>query len=351
MAEILKPDFSNGLWSSGGANVAPSSVKIQTGWTSEVPPFQWENYLQNRQDQAIAHILQHGISQWDALTEYQANKSYVQGSDGKIYRSIQTNTGQNPVSDSSNIYWQVGFEAQGRLLRISVYTRDAGGSQLVAINGGSPSSVSASSFTPLSLTKTIKVKLQGAGAGSSGTWTCDANKLSAAGGGGGGAYAEAWYTGGFSGLAINIGIGGAGAAANSAAQASSGGSSSFGSLLTCPGGIGSINAPSASVVAGVVGGSGESPSATGSNIIVSIKGGPGLFGLQLAGLANAGYGGNGGSTPFGSGRAILGQGNAYAGQPGLNWGSGAAGAFTGASNAGQNGAKGADGIMIIEEYS
>lgn len=108
MAEISKPDYTY-LWSSGGATVAPSNVKIQTGWTAEVPPFQWENWSQNRQDQAIAHILQHGISVWDSSTEYQGTKSYVTGSNGVVYRSVQTNTGQNPTTDGSNTYWRVAF--------------------------------------------------------------------------------------------------------------------------------------------------------------------------------------------------------------------------------------------------
>lgn len=98
MAEITKPDYTT-LWSSGGAIVAPSNVKIQTGWTAEVPPFQWENWSQNRQDQAIAHIIQHGISVWDAATEYQANKSYVTGSNGTIYKALTTNTNINPTTD------------------------------------------------------------------------------------------------------------------------------------------------------------------------------------------------------------------------------------------------------------
>lgn len=98
MAEISKPDFTY-LWSSGGSLVAPSNTKIQTGWTAEVPPFQWENWSQNRQDQAIAHVLQHGISVWDNVTEYQAGKSYVQGSDGFIYKSLTTNTNINPTTD------------------------------------------------------------------------------------------------------------------------------------------------------------------------------------------------------------------------------------------------------------
>lgn len=98
MADISKPDYTY-LWSSGGIKVSPSNSKIQTGWTAEVPPYQWENWSQYRQDQAIAHILQHGLSVWDNTTEYQAGRSYVQGSDGIIYKALTTNTNTNPVTD------------------------------------------------------------------------------------------------------------------------------------------------------------------------------------------------------------------------------------------------------------
>lgn len=112
MAEISKPDYRY-VWSSGGANVSPSNTKIQTGWTSEVPPYQWENYLQNRQDNMLVHINQHGIPQWDALTEYFANKSYTLGSDGLVYKAVQNSgpntTTQDPTTDVSDTYWRVAF--------------------------------------------------------------------------------------------------------------------------------------------------------------------------------------------------------------------------------------------------
>lgn len=111
-AEISKPDFSY-QWSSGGSIVAPSNVKIQTGWTAEVPPFQWENYLQNRQDNAILHLFQKGISEWDAASNYYFTasgvRSYVQGSDGIVYVAVQDSIGQNPTTDVSDTYWKVAF--------------------------------------------------------------------------------------------------------------------------------------------------------------------------------------------------------------------------------------------------
>lgn len=112
MADIPKPLYSQ-LWASGGAVVAPSDVKIQTGWTAEVPPFQWENWSQHRQDQAIAHVIQHGIPVWDNITEYQYNvsgvKSLAMGSDGTIYRTKQTNVNQDPTTDVSDTYWEIAF--------------------------------------------------------------------------------------------------------------------------------------------------------------------------------------------------------------------------------------------------
>ena len=106
MALINKPDYSE-IWASGGSIVEPSDVKKQTGWTAEVPPYQWENWIQNRQDQMLAHINQHGIVVWDSETEYQANKSYVQGSDGNLYRATLTHTNQDPVADVSGTYWEL----------------------------------------------------------------------------------------------------------------------------------------------------------------------------------------------------------------------------------------------------
>lgn len=112
MSETTKPDYTY-IWSSAGAMVSPTNVKIQTGWTAEVPPFQWENWSQNRQDQAISHILQKGVSVWSASGEYYftsgGEKSYVQGADGNIYVATADSVGQNPVTDTSNTYWKIAF--------------------------------------------------------------------------------------------------------------------------------------------------------------------------------------------------------------------------------------------------
>lgn len=120
MTLITKPDFSY-IWASGGAIVAPNDTKKQQGWVAEAPPFQYDNWLQNRQDQMLAHINQRGIPAWDGLTNYEAGGlSYAQGSDGKIYKSVAASgpsaTVQNPVTDVTDVYWTIAFADVGAFL-------------------------------------------------------------------------------------------------------------------------------------------------------------------------------------------------------------------------------------------
>lgn len=114
MAEILKPTNLSLTWASGGDVLDPGTTKYATGWSVEIPPRQWFNYLDNRQDTALAHINQHGVVAWDNTTEYQEDKSYVQGkTNGTIYRCIQTHTNQDPELDVGNVYWIVAFASAG----------------------------------------------------------------------------------------------------------------------------------------------------------------------------------------------------------------------------------------------
>ena len=117
---ITKPDMEF-IWASGGSIVEPSDTKKQTGWTAEVPPHQWENWIQNRQDTYLAHINERGIPEWDGFTNYLASGlSYVQGSDGKIYKSVAASgpatTIQDPTTDVSDTYWTVAFADVGAFI-------------------------------------------------------------------------------------------------------------------------------------------------------------------------------------------------------------------------------------------
>ena len=109
---FTKPNV-NSVWANAGDIISPAGAKINQGWIAEIPDYEFENWIQNRQDQFNAHVNQYGIVVWDSSTEYQANKSYVQGSDGEIYRAKQTHFNQNPVNDTTNTYWQRAFDSFG----------------------------------------------------------------------------------------------------------------------------------------------------------------------------------------------------------------------------------------------
>lgn len=116
MPAILKPANLSLTWASGGDVLNPGDTKYASGWAVEIPARQWFNYLDNRQDEAIAHINQHGIAVWDAVTEYQyealGEKSIAMGSDGIIYRTLTTNTNQDPTT-TVGVHWEIAFADSG----------------------------------------------------------------------------------------------------------------------------------------------------------------------------------------------------------------------------------------------
>ena len=340
MSEQNKPDYTY-IWSSGGSVVAPSSVKIQTGWTAEVPPFQWENWSQNRQDQAIAHILQKGISVWSATGEYyftaSGERSYVQGSDGLIYVALQDSVNQNPISATA--YWQPAFPTTGRLLRTSIYRNSAGVLQ-VSINGAAFATAS-STFTPLPLTVAVMAEVLGAGGGGGGATATGVANTSAGAGGGGGGYAKGLFTTGFNGATVSVGLGGA-VTANAAG--SSGGSSAFGALLVgAGGGGGSLGTSQTNTITVPVG---QGGGGVGSGGFLSCVGGTGSYALYGPNTIS----GAGGASVFGDGAQWVSgtSGGANAITPGSGGSGGVQAPSIGSSAAG---GLGANGLVIVQEFS
>lgn len=112
MAEITKPSFLSNTWAQDGNKVEPSNSKKDIGWVPEIPTAEMFNWIDNRQDEAIAHFNQMGIPLWDTSTEYIANKSFTYTSVGNIFIAKQTHTNQNPETDTSATYWQVYSDRQ-----------------------------------------------------------------------------------------------------------------------------------------------------------------------------------------------------------------------------------------------
>ena len=113
MANIPKPQMLSLIWSATGNHVEPDAARINTGYVVEMPPYETQNWIEWRQDNAIAHFNQHGVPEWDANTEYQGNLSYTQGSDGIIYKCLLTNTNTNPTNPLNSASWVQAFEPYG----------------------------------------------------------------------------------------------------------------------------------------------------------------------------------------------------------------------------------------------
>ncbi|WYN05057.1 tail fiber protein [Pseudomonas phage UNO-G1W1] len=113
MPNITKPTGLNNIWAEGGTKIDPGSSKYNIGWVVQLPPYEYQNYIDNRQDRAIAHLNQHGVPEWDGVTEYQGLLSYTQGSDGIIYKCVQTNTNKDPSNVLNSAYWARAFEDFG----------------------------------------------------------------------------------------------------------------------------------------------------------------------------------------------------------------------------------------------
>ena len=323
MAEITKPDLSL-VWASAGDVLKPSDSKIQSGWAVEIPPRQWFNWLDNRQDQAIAHINQHGIPVWDDKTEYQAGKSYVQGSDGNIYRAVTTNTNVNPVGDNTNAW--------------SAFNSVSTGTAVFTANG---------SFTVPGGVTTIYVSASAGGAGGGGG--AGYRSTGAPGGGGGGAGQSVFKQplAVTPGQIINITIGGAGAAGSAGSSGSGGSDGGNGGNTT----LASNSTTILSLSGGVSGkGGGKSGSVNAGGFGGNYGGQDG--GDSITDSKACGNGGSGGSTAFGTGgggsRATNVAINTVAGLPiGYGAGGGGGGGNYG-SGAGRSGQAGRPGIVILE---
>lgn len=118
MVDFARPVYGE-AWASVGEKVSPTLTKIQGGWIQEMMPYQWENFLQNRQDTALLYMLQKGVPEWDASQEYIAGKSVV---------TYQTNL-YISVLDSTNVLPTV----QASWKKLNPSTSSSG---LVTIAGG-----------------------------------------------------------------------------------------------------------------------------------------------------------------------------------------------------------------------
>ena len=191
-------------------------------------------------------------------------------------------------------------QATGRLLRTTTYIRIAGVLS-VSVDGSAFTSVGASAFTETAGKRFAIIEGDGAGGGSGGNPTTTVSQCAISAGGGGGSYGARLETGTLIGVPVSVGA--AGAAGVSGGAGGAGGTTSFGSLLTVPGGSGS---PPGNAYAGVgntgVTSGGGAP--TGANLMAMLGGDSGqgiCSGVAFAGGMFGGLSGTGAPKSFGSG--------------------------------------------------
>lgn len=99
MVDIVRPLY-DGIWAEAGEKVTPGTAKIGSGWVTEMMPYQWENWIQNRQDLAISYMFQKGVPEWSDTQEYIANKSVVLYQTN-LFIATTTSTGIVPTNTSN----------------------------------------------------------------------------------------------------------------------------------------------------------------------------------------------------------------------------------------------------------
>ena len=105
MTVINKPDMNYGLWAENGNVEIPSSEKVELGWIAEKPLNEQMNWVQNRQDAMLQYINQHGIVEWDNVTEYPINAFVARV--GVVYKALSQNVDKDPTLNTA--IWNVAF--------------------------------------------------------------------------------------------------------------------------------------------------------------------------------------------------------------------------------------------------
>lgn len=208
-------------------------------------------------------------------------------------------------------------------------------------------------YTPTASMKYCIIEAVAGGGGAGGCAQTTGGGTNSGGGGGSGGYARLLASAATIGAsqAVVVGAAGAGGLAATGANGTSGGNTTFGSLITCGGGVfgtgggvqGGVNTDT-----NTPGGAGGT--ATGGTVnIAGQHGGCGLANGSTTGLSSFAVSGIGGSTPLGMGGSIC-PPNSGAGFSGTGFGSGGGGGATWQGTSSMVGGAGGAGIVIITEF-
>ena len=101
-----KPENMNQIWAENGEKLNPDELipnKISTGWTKEIPPLSFFNYLQNVIGSRSNYLNIIGVPEWGFNIVY-AEGSWARGESGTVYFSfIDNNINHKP--ETSPDFW------------------------------------------------------------------------------------------------------------------------------------------------------------------------------------------------------------------------------------------------------
>lgn len=289
------------------------------GWATTLNPIQLLNPAGSTSGQGIIST---GPSSAPAWTNVLVSPAFT-GTPTAPTATVGTNTTQ--LATTAFVQTAAGT---GRLIGIQVFTASG-------------------TYTPTAGTSSVIVEAVGGGGGGGGAAASGASGA----GGGSGAYARVRATSAFSGVTVTIGA--AGAAGTAGANAGGvGGTTSFGSIVSCPGGSGGGGGTTTSTVGFTISGGngGGTPTISGATPLISSQGASGGYGLtgsnlEILGVGAASVIGQTSNQQFAAGATSL------TGVTGVGPGSGGSGGGTGGTGVAAAGGAGKAGLVIVYEYN
>ena len=117
MPKTTKPNF-NRIWAATALPsdvVDPGDTEFAEGWESEIPPYEFFNYLQQLFSSGLKYYNENGIAEWDSdTTYYNLGQCMINGE--HFISLIDDNTGNDPNAGSNlGSKWRRGFVTEAQL--------------------------------------------------------------------------------------------------------------------------------------------------------------------------------------------------------------------------------------------
>jgi Phage-related tail fibre protein len=117
MTIYTKPNYNNGVWANNGNIIQPTSEKIEQGHVVEKPKYELVNFIENRQDVAIAYLMQNGVPEWDNSTEYPVNAHIAYS--GNVYKALTQNINEQPDLPESSSFWVIAWASNASVIDLT----------------------------------------------------------------------------------------------------------------------------------------------------------------------------------------------------------------------------------------